>query len=101
MEALISTIEIYRGTAIALSFAAAFAGGVLTSFTPCVYPMIPLTVGYACANNVGGSKLRSFTLSLVYLLQVAVIYTALGIFAAVSGRFFGEVERRAAYEVAL
>ncbi|NOS35473.1 MAG: hypothetical protein GQ522_02415, partial [Deltaproteobacteria bacterium] len=53
------------------------------------------------ANNVGGSKLRSFTLSLVYLLQVAVIYTALGIFAAVSGRFFGEVERRAAYEVAL
>ena len=91
MEAFVSNIETYLGASIALSFAAAFAGGVLTSFTPCVYPMIPITAGYVCANNIGGSKLRSFTLSLAYVLGVAVIYAALGIFAAVSGQFFGEV----------
>ncbi len=55
-----------------------FAAGVLTSFTPCVYPVVPLTVGYIGAAS-GGSKWHGFTLSLSYVLGMAVVYTALGL----------------------
>ncbi len=51
MEAFVSNSETYLGASIVLRIAAEFAGGVLTSFIPCV-----------CANDIGDSKLRSFPL---------------------------------------
>ena len=74
-----------------MAFIAAFGGGVLASLTPCVYPMIPITAGYIGSSNIGGSKIRAFLLSLVYVAGVAVTYSAMGVFAALSGRFFGEI----------
>jgi thiol:disulfide interchange protein DsbD len=84
-------IETYLQTSILLSFGAAYLGGVLISMTPCVYPMIPITICVISGSNTGGSKARGFILSLCYVTGLAVTYAALGLFAAATGRFFGAV----------
>ncbi len=68
-----------------------FIGGVAISFTPCVYPLIPLVIGY-----IGGqkekSRLKIFILSLLYILGMAVTYSILGLTAALTGKIFGEIQ---------
>lgn len=91
MENIIGNLELYLQGSIAMAFLAAFLGGILASFTPCVYPMVPITAGYVGSRNLGGSKVRGLVLSLFYVLGVAVTYAALGMIAALSGRLFGEV----------
>ena len=78
-------------TSMFAALAAAFAGGVLASLTPCIYPMIPITAGVIGHANIGGSRLRGFLLSLVYVTGMALAYAGLGLFAAATGRFFGAV----------
>lgn len=73
-----------------LSIPVAYAGGVLASLTPCVYPMIPIVIGVIGASNIE-SKSKGFTLSLSYALGLSLVYALMGIFASVTGRFFGEI----------
>lgn len=80
--------DIFAGN-IMYSLAAAFTGGLLTSFTPCVYPMIPITFGYIGARS-GDSGKKAFTLSLAYVLGVSTTYSALGAAAALTGKVFGQ-----------
>lgn len=68
----------------------AFLGGVIVSFTPCVYPLIPITAGYIGA-NASGSRLKGLVLSLIYVTGIAVIYSILGILASFTGTFFGKI----------
>jgi len=65
-----------------------FMGGLLLSFTPCIYPLIPITVGYIGADTAG-SKFRSLILSVVYVTGIAVTYLALGVAASLGGEIFG------------
>ena len=62
----------------------AFLGGLLTCFTPCVIPIVPLTLAV-----VGIKKNRSFfhnfMLSLSLVLGMSLTYSALGLFSAVLG----------------
>ena len=67
----------------------AFLGGVAVSFTPCVYPLIPISVSYIGIKSNSG--IRGFVLSLVYVSGIAFIYSLLGLFAALSGRIFGSI----------
>ncbi|GAB6272002.1 MAG: hypothetical protein STSR0003_18470 [Smithella sp.] len=91
IENLINNLSLYiQGSAI-LAFAAAYLGGLVISFTPCTYPLIPVTVGFIGAQGAG-SKLRGFLLSLFYVLGLAVTYAALGAAAALSGRLFGQMQ---------
>jgi thiol:disulfide interchange protein DsbD len=69
--------------------AAAFAGGLLVSLTPCVYPMIAITVSVFGANQAK-SRLQAAGLSSVFVLGIAVMFTALGVGAALSGAIFGK-----------
>jgi thiol:disulfide interchange protein DsbD len=69
-----------------------FAAGVLTSFTPCVYPMIPVTVTYI-GGAAGGNRKRAVALSMTYVLGLALMYAALGVAAAMLGKIFGEFTR--------
>jgi thiol:disulfide interchange protein DsbD len=70
------------------TFAILYLAGVLTSLTPCVYPLIPITVGVFGARQAG-SKARAAGLSATYVAGIAVTYSALGLFAALSGKAFG------------
>ena len=74
----------------ALAFVAVFLAGVLVSFTPCVYPVIPLTLGFIGARSAG-SRWKGFVLSLFYVLGMALMYAVLGLFASLSGKLFGAV----------
>ncbi len=70
-----------------------FIGGVFVSFTPCVYPLIPVSAGYIGVTS-GGSRLKGFSLSLVYVTGVAVTYSLLGLAAALTGSMFGSISTR-------
>jgi thiol:disulfide interchange protein DsbD len=72
-----------------LAFAAAFAGGVATSLTPCVYPLIPITVSIFGARKAG--RREAVALSGLYVLGIAAMYSALGVGAALTGAAFGSV----------
>jgi thiol:disulfide interchange protein DsbD len=72
------------------AFAIAFAGGVLTSLTPCVYPLIPITVSIFGARS-SKSRGQAVALSGLYVLGIAATYSALGASAALTGKAFGTV----------
>jgi thiol:disulfide interchange protein DsbD len=90
MEQLISRFDTYLYGAPAVALLIAYIAGVLTSFTPCVYPLIPLTVGFIGA-RASASRRKGLYLSLLYVLGLALVYAALGVFAALSGQLFGEI----------
>ena len=72
------------------AFLFVFVGGILTSFTPCVYPLIPITVSVFGAGE-STTRFRSFLLSVTYVLGIALMYSILGIAAASTGAVFGNV----------
>ncbi len=84
-------LETYLTESPILAVLAAFAGGVVTSFTPCVYPVVPIIVAYI-GSSQERSKLRAFLLSLFYVIGMAITYAALGAFAALTGKLFGRVQ---------
>ncbi len=67
---------------------AAFVGGLLVSLTPCVYPMIAITVSVFGARQAK-NRWQAAGLSSVFVLGIAVMFTALGVAAALSGSIFG------------
>ncbi len=73
-----------------LAFLLVFIGGILTSFTPCVYPVIPITIGYIGARSAG-KPLRGLGLSAIFVLGIAIIYSGLGLLSAATGTLFGSV----------
>ncbi len=79
---------------ILLALLFTFLGGLLSSFTPCVYPVIPVTVSYIGAHS-GKSKFSGFYLSLFFVLGMALVYSILGVVAAASGGSFGAMGQTA------
>lgn len=91
IENLINNLSVYIQSSAILAFVAAYLGGLVISFTPCTYPLIPVTIGIIGAQGAS-SKLRGFLLSLFYVLGLAVTYATLGAVAALSGRLFGQIQ---------
>ncbi|MEW5737349.1 MAG: cytochrome c biogenesis protein CcdA [Myxococcota bacterium] len=67
-----------------------FLGGLLTALTPCVYPLIPITVGVFGARKAD-SRGRAFVLTTAYVVGMGAVFSALGVFAALSGKAFGSM----------
>lgn len=65
-----------------------FLGGLGTSLTPCVYPLIPITVGVFGARQAD-SRGRALLLTSSYVVGMGVVFSSLGVLAALSGRAFG------------
>jgi len=64
----------------------------LASFTPCVYPLIPVVATYIGSKAVGGKgKVSLFWLCLSYVIGMSVVYSSLGIIAALTGSLFGRI----------
>ncbi len=66
-----------------------FAAGVLVSFTPCVYPMIPITLSIIGARSANQRPLQGFLRSFVFVLGLATVYSLLGYAGAKSGKLLG------------
>ena len=71
-----------------LTLLAIFVLGLALNLTPCVYPLIPITLGYFGSQS-GSSTGRRVALSSLYVLGIAITYSALGVFSALSGKLFG------------
>lgn len=65
-----------------------FFAGLALNLTPCVYPLIPITVGFF-ANQAKERPGGTFGLAVVYVLGMSVTYSALGVTAALTGKLFG------------
>jgi len=71
-----------------VQLAIVFLAGLALNLTPCVYPLIPITVGFFAAQKQG-SRGHTWLLAVTYVLGMSVTYSALGVVAALSGRLFG------------
>lgn len=70
-------------------FVLAFIAGMLVSFTPCIYPMIPVTMG-VLQSQATPSVFRNLLISISYVLGIALVYASLGYFSATAGVMFGQ-----------
>jgi thiol:disulfide interchange protein DsbD len=70
-----------------------FAGGVATSLTPCIYPMIPITAAIVGGQSVetAPSRWRTVALTAAYVGGLAAVYAGLGLFAGLTGTLFGGI----------
>ncbi|MGC9965179.1 MAG: cytochrome c biogenesis protein CcdA [Syntrophobacteraceae bacterium] len=68
-----------------------FLWGMALNLTPCVYPLIPITISYFSAKSIEGKAGRGRTIvnALLYVLGIALMNSILGVFAALSGRLLG------------
>ena len=71
------------------AYASVFVGGFLTSLTPCVYPLIPITVSLFGARGDDVPRRRAIALASLYVAGIGVMYAALGVGSALAGRAFG------------
>ncbi len=60
--------------------------GILLAFTPCVFPMVPILSGLIAGEGDKITTWRAFRLSLVYVLAMALVYTAFGVIAGMFGQ---------------
>ncbi|PHP90845.1 thiol:disulfide interchange protein [Burkholderia sp. AU18528] len=66
-----------------------FLAGVVLSLLPCSYPMIPIVSAIIIGQGTRATHARGFALSLTYVLGMALVYTVLGIAAALVGQSLG------------
>ena len=83
-----------------LGYLLVFLGGIVTSIGPCNVAMVPLIIGY-----IGGShdlsRRRSFSISLVFSVGLAITFMLLGVIASVVGGLIGGTTRLWYYLVAV
>lgn len=84
-NSLASTLE---SSGIILSLIFIFLGGLALNLTPCVYPLIPITIGYFGGQSEGKTS-RLFLLGVLYVLGMAITYSVIGVVTALSGAVFG------------
>jgi thiol:disulfide interchange protein DsbD len=78
--------EQYEDRGWAWMYLGSFGFGFLTSLTPCVYPMIPITLAIFGARGGNVTKRRALALATVYVVGMGITYAALGVAIAVLGK---------------
>lgn len=86
-ESPIATLVHQRGWLITILIV--FLGGLALNLTPCVYPMIAITVSYFGGQSGQRSTRHAFVSSLIYCLGIILTYSTLGLIAALTGSLFG------------
>ena len=75
-----------------LAMAMLFGAGVLTSLTPCTYPMIPIAAGLmAGSRREGATRGRTIGLTMAYVVGLAFVYALVGLVAGLTGQLFGTI----------
>ena len=75
------------GTGLWLTLIGFFVGGLALNLTPCIYPLIPITVSYFGGREQG--RRATAIHALLYLVGLAVMNSILGVWASLSGRMVG------------
>ena len=83
--------DMLKQDSLLLTLLAFFVGGLLLSFTPCVFPMYPILTGIIVGAGKGLTTKKAFTLSFFYVQGMAITYTILGIVVALAGAQFQAV----------
>jgi len=78
----------FEGKGLFLMFLLVFLGGLALNLTPCVYPLIPITISYFGGQSQG-KKGSLVAHSVIYVIGMAVTYSILGVTAAFTGSLFG------------
>jgi len=86
---LFSNLESEFSKNIYWAFVLVFLAGILTSFTPCIFPMIPITLSVLGHDAEKNTRLQNFLKSLIYVHGIAFTYSILGVVAAMTGSLFG------------
>lgn len=73
---------------MALTFVLIFVGGLALNLTPCIYPMIPITISYFGGQSHGNQR-RLFLLAVMYVVGIAITYSVVGVVAALTGSLLG------------
>lgn len=79
--------EVFEGRGLLLSLVVVFVLGLALNLTPCVYPLIPITVGFFSSQK--RDRKGTILLSVMYVIGIAITYSALGVVSALSGALFG------------
>jgi thiol:disulfide interchange protein DsbD len=91
MEISPDTLSAYLKETQLLAYPVVLLAGLLASFTPCIYPLIPIVVGVIGAQSPS-SRRRGLLLSALYVLGMATTFTILGGLASLSGMVFGQIQ---------
>jgi thioredoxin:protein disulfide reductase len=75
---------------IFITFILVFLGGLALNLTPCVYPMIPITITYF-GGQAKGKRENLIAHSILYVVGMAITYSILGVVAAMTGGFLGSI----------
>ncbi len=90
-DEFVSNIGTYVQTNPWMAVVAVFVGGLLTASAPCVLAMIPLMMSFVAGRREQGTgALRAFGYSLIFVTGMSIMFTALGMFAALAGTMYGD-----------
>ena len=78
----------FEDKGLLLTFLLVFLGGLALNLTPCIYPLIPITISYF-GGQAEGKKGGAVAHAVIYVLGMAVTYSVLGVIAAFTGSLFG------------
>ena len=78
----------FAASGLPLTLGVLFLAGLALNLTPCVFPMIPITMGFFGMQS-DGRRSRRFTLAVLYVLGIVITYSTLGVVAALSGKMIG------------
>lgn len=78
--------RLFKGGSFWLIVSFFFGAGLLLALTPCVFPMIPILSGIIVGRGHKITKMHAFTLSLAYVMGMAITYAAAGVAAGFSGQ---------------
>lgn len=85
-----SISSILEKSGLLLSLIFVFIGGLALNLTPCVYPLIPITIGYFGGQSEGKTS-RLVMMGLLFVVGLALTYSIIGVLTALSGSVFGSL----------
>jgi len=83
-----SLAQLLESSGLIISLFFVFIGGLALNLTPCVYPLIPITIGYFGGQSEGRTG-KLFILGILYVLGMVLTYSVVGVVTALSGAVFG------------
>ncbi len=89
IDNIAESIKFYSLNAPIVAYVLVFLGGILLSFTPCIYPLIPVIIGYVGGYGEKKSLAKAFLLSILFVIGMSITLAFFGFLASIPGKYFG------------